>query len=142
VIFAGDVQTLRAKIVTELAALDAAVAACGAKLDATTKASWTSQRLIFTNWIASVDAETASVFPSGQWGNLYSQGLGLESVIRLDWWPRLAAAGCSMPAAPSAPAEPKLSTSNPSSPLAWIAELGPAVTAVAAFLILRELRSR
>ncbi|MDE3097026.1 MAG: hypothetical protein KGK07_13640 [Chloroflexota bacterium] len=141
IIFAQDLVDLRDQIVRELTNLDPAVAQCGTKLDAPTLANWATTRGITQHWIDTVAAELAAIIPSGRNGELYEQGIGLEKVLRLNWLPKLTAAGCPI-AFPqwSAPKEPPLSTENPGSPLAWLAPIEGTLKLVVALMIWREVK--
>lgn len=137
IIFQDDVITLRLQVEREVANLDAAIATCPS-YDATT---WHQERAVVQHWIDTCNAESASILPSGRWGELYSQGMGLEATLRLQWWPRLQAAGCVLPfPQPHAPVEPPLSTDNPSSPLAWLAPLEGLAKAILFLMVAREVR--
>lgn len=141
-IVADDVTQLRDIIERELTNLDPAVAHCPAPgLDAPTLANWQTQRAITQHWIDTVNAEAAAVFPSGRWAELYTQGQGLEAVLRQNWWPRLTAAGCTIAfPQPNAPPAPGLSTDNPDSPLSWLAPIEGIVKALLFVMVAREIR--
>lgn len=141
IIFTQDLVDLRDMIVRELTNLDPAVAQCGARLDAPTLANWTTNRAITQHWLDTVEAYLASFFDSGRNGELYEQGLGLEKVLRLEWWPRLTAAGCTIAfPQPAAPKEPALSTENPSSPLSWLGPIEGTIKVLVALMVWREVR--
>lgn len=136
VVFQDDVTALRDIVERELGNLDTCTG-----LDPATAESYAEARSIAQHWVDAVNAEVASVFPSGAWGRLYAQGRGIESVLRLNWWPRMAAAGCKLPfPQPTAPPEPPLSSDNPQSPLAWLQPLEGLVKALLVVTVLREVR--
>lgn len=141
IIFTQDLVDLRDMIGRELTNLDPAVAQCGTKLDAPTLSNWAENRLITQHWIDTVTAEINAILPSGRNGELYEQGIGLEKVLRLTWWPKLTAAGCSIAfPQPSAPKEPPLSSENPGSPLAWLGPLEGTLKLIVAVMIWREIK--
>lgn len=136
VVFEDDVTALRDMVERELGDLDSC-----AGLDSATALSYAQTRSIVQHWVDRVNAEVASLLPSGQWGTLYSQGRGLEATLRLNWWPRMAAAGCKLPfPQPTAPPEPALSSDNPTSPLAWLGPLEGLVKALLIVTVIREFR--
>jgi hypothetical protein len=142
IIFTQDLIDLRDQVVRELTNLDPAIAQCGTKLDAADLATWATTRLATQHWLDTVQAETTAIIPSGRNGELYEQGLGLEKVLRLNWWPKLQAAGCQIAfGQPAAPKEPPLSTENPGSPLAWLAPIEGTLKLVVALMVWREVRS-
>lgn len=137
-----DVETLQAKVKSELGQLDATYLTCVTKLDASTKDSWAAQRKIVVDWLAQdpVVITNPLTWTGPDNGTLYGQGLGIESVLRLNWFPRFQSEGCSNVPTPTAPDEPPLSTSNASSPLAFLAEIPPMVMVVAFVLLARQFR--
>lgn len=139
---ADDLAALRDMVARELTNLDPAVAQC-TKLDAASLATWQTTRTITQHWIDTVTAELGAVLPSGRNGELYDQGIGLEKVLRLNWWPKLTAAGCQpVYPQPSAPRIPGLSTDNPDFPfpIPSLANLEGIVKALVIVLALREVR--
>lgn len=140
IITADDLSALRDIVQRELTNLDPAVAQC-TKLDAPTLANWQTTRTITQHWIDTVNAELGSILPSGRNGELYTQGRGLENVLRSNWWPRLTAAGCTIAfPQPSPPPEPGLSTDNPSSPLAWLGPIEGTIKVLLALMVWREVK--
>lgn len=140
VILTQDLIDLRDLIARELTNLDPAVAQC-TSLDAPTLATWQTTRTITQHWIDTVNAYLGSIIDSGRNGELYEQGIGLEKVLRLNWWPRLTAAGCKIPfAQPSAPREPAFSTDNPDSPLSFFGPIEGTLKLLVALLIWREVK--
>lgn len=138
IIFQNDVRELRDVVEREIGDIDAALASC-THLDAATAASWLQAKAIDVAWIAQVDAGVAAILPQ-DWGALYSQGRGLEAVLRENWWPRLQSLGCTMPfAQPPAPREPGLSTDAPdiSATLATLEGLAKALLLI---LVYREAK--
>lgn len=139
----GDVETLQAKVKGELGQLDATYLTCVTKLDQSTKDSWAAQRKIATDWLAQTPVIITNplTWTGPDNSTLYSQGIGIESVLRLNWYPRFQSEGCSsVPTPPPPPEEPALSTSNASSPLAFLAEIPPMVMVVAFVLLARQFR--
>lgn len=137
IIFANDVRELRDVVEREIGNIDAALVSC--HVDAATSASWLQAKAITLAWVAQVDAGVAAILPP-DWGALYSQGRGLESVLRENWWPRLTQMGCQLPfAQPAPPREPGLSTAAPdvSSMLASLEGLAKALLGI---LIYREVK--
>ena len=140
-IFQNDVIELRDIVEREVGNLDAAIASCTSHIDAATLDSWQQARAMMMAWVARVNAEVASVLPSGSWGDLYTQGRGLEAVMRENWWPRLSALGCVLPfAQPHAPREPGFSSDTPGSPLAMLASLEGLAKALLLMMAWREFR--
>lgn len=138
IIFQNDVRELRDVVEREIGDIDAALASC-THLDAATVASWQQAKAIDLAWIAQVDAGMASVI-APNWGDLYSQGRGLESVLRENWWPRLTAMGCTLPfAQPAPPREPGLSTAAPDIS-ATLANLEGLAKALLMILVYREVK--
>lgn len=140
IVTADDLIALRDQVQREMTNIDAAIAGCPA-LDAATLANWATSRSITQHWCDTVTAELGAVIPSGRNGELYDQGIGLEKVIRTNWWPRLQAAGCAVPyAQPTAPAEPLLSTDNPSGPLGWLGPLEGILKLIVGLMVWREVK--
>jgi len=138
IVFQNDVQELRDVVAREIGDIDAALVSCP-HADPATVASWQQARAIDLAWIAQVDAAIASFF-GGSWGELYSQGRGLESVLRENWWPRLTAMGCVLPfAQPGPPREPGFSTAAPDIS-ATLANLEGLAKALLAILVYREVK--
>ena len=139
VIFEDDVKALRDMVERELGNLDSAATTCPT-LDAATLDSWNHTVVIVRDWMARVDEGIASVLHP-DWAALYGQGRGLEDTLRLNWWPRLTAAGCRITfPQPNAPPEPALSSDNPSSPLAWLGPIEGIGKAILLMLVIREVR--
>ena|SRR5271156_229140 len=140
VVFQNDVIELRDVLQRELTDLDQTVAACAARLDAATVTAWTQARAIDEAWIARVNAGVAAVLPP-DWGELYTEGRGLESILRQNWWPRLQSHGCVLPfAQPSAPREPGFSTDSPGNPLSILQSLEGIAKALVLVMVVREVR--
>ena len=139
IIVANDLIALRDIVERELTNLDAAVATCP-NLAPATAADWAARRALTVHWVDTVNAELSSVFPSFRKGELYAQGLGLEAVLRTEWWPRLTAAGCSFVfPQPGPPPEPGLS-SDTLMTAPWFTSLEGVAKALCFVLILREVR--
>lgn len=138
IVFQNDVRELRDVVEREIGDIDTALASC-AHADPATLASWQQAKAIDLAWVAQVDAGVASVI-APDWGALYSQGRGLEAVLRENWWPRLTSMGCSLPfAQPPPPREPGLSTSAPDIS-ATLANLEGLAKALLAILVYREVK--
>lgn len=138
IVFQNDVRELRDVVERELGDIDAALASC-THLDPATAASWQQAKAIDLAWIAQVDAGAASV-TAPNWGDLYSQGRGLEAILRENWWPRLQSLGCTMPfAQPPPPREPGLSSSAPDI-ASTLSNLEGLAKALLAILVYREVK--
>jgi|HubBroStandDraft_5_1064220.scaffolds.fasta_scaffold21679_4 hypothetical protein len=142
VITHDDLDALHRKVTAELSELDAAYLACVPKLDASTIQTWQQQRAITAAWLAQGGVVLTNPLTWAGTSNaeLYTQGIGLEAVLRQNWYPRFQGAGCSNITTPAAPDEPPLSTANAASPLAWVAELPPMVMVLGLVLLAHELK--
>jgi len=130
------VQAMQSRVIRDVGALDAGVSTCLAALDADgTLAKWHQQKNIALGWAG---ADPGAL--SGKRADYWDQGRALESVLRLNWWPRLAAAGCNVGPAPDAPAPPNMSTDNPQSWLSNVFEGGQLLLVLGVFLLARELK--
>lgn len=134
----ADIAALRAIVGQELKDLTGAVVACLTTLDKPTTDAWNKQAAILIQWISTGYGPVGSGLPTPV--DYYDQGKALEGVVRDNWYPRLAAAGCTVPAPPGAVPPLRHSTQNPLSELGILANLAELAPFVIAYLVLRELK--
>jgi hypothetical protein len=141
IIFENDVLELRDVVEREVGDLDHTISACTGHVDAVTAHAWQQAKQVALDWAARVHTESSSVWISSRWGELYTQGRGLETVLRESWWPRLQALGCTLPfAQPGAPREPGFSSDSPGNPLSILASLEGLAKTLLLVMIWREVK--
>jgi hypothetical protein len=135
IITRADLDAIKNKVQSEIHELDAAYLSCLSTLDEATKTTWSQEKATVQAWL-----DSDHWYSSTSNADLYSQGIGLESLLRQNWYPRFRAAGCTLPNDPTAPTEPALSTANASSPLAMLAEVPPMLMVVGLLLLVRAFK--